>query len=209
MNKAMPISRKLLNLKEVSEILNMNTEVLRRWLRNGRLPGVKVGSDWRVNAADLEPFLNPGAGVKSSDSSENPKKMCFRFPKWLEFSGLPRLLNDKIGPEAWPIFKKLIELDFELGKPTDRHVQLDRAEIAERTGYDEEVIEAVVAQLQQNGLIRLVQRKTCEFFIIITPIRTPRLILDISYEHGGVKGAPSKALDNACLRRFLEPGDLS
>jgi len=54
-----------------------------------------------------------------------------------------------------------------------------------------------------------VQRKTCEFFIIITPIRTPRLILDISYEHGGVKGAPSKALDNACLRRFLEPGDLS
>ena len=47
----------LLNLKEVSQILKINTEVLRRWLRNGKLPGIKVGSDWRVNPADLQPFL--------------------------------------------------------------------------------------------------------------------------------------------------------
>ncbi|KAF1080251.1 MAG: hypothetical protein GQF41_3419 [Candidatus Rifleibacterium amylolyticum] len=205
----MSTTRKLLNLKEVSALLNMNTEVLRRWLRNGKLPGVKVGSDWRVNAADLEPYLNPSASHKSSGSSENPKKMCFRFPKWLEFSGLPRLLNDKIGPEAWPIFKKLIELDFELGKPSDRHVQLDRPELAERTGYDEEVVDAVIRQLEQQCLIRLVQKQSEEFFIIVTPVKTPILILDISYEHGGVKGAPGKALENSCLRRFLEPGDLT
>ncbi|PKL48935.1 MAG: hypothetical protein CVV42_08040 [Candidatus Riflebacteria bacterium HGW-Riflebacteria-2] len=209
MNKVMPTTRKLLNLKEVSALLNMNTEVLRRWLRNGKLPGVKVGSDWRVNVADLEAFLNPVAGKKSSDSVENPKKMCFRFPKWLEFSGLPRMLNDKIGPEAWPVFKKLVELDFELGKPTDRHVLLDRPELAERTGYDDEIVDAVIKQLEQNGLIRLVQRQSGEFFIVITPIRTPRMILDISYEHGGVKGAPDKALENSCLRRFLEPGDMT
>lgn len=205
----MSTTRKLLNLKEVSALLNMNTEVLRRWLRNGKLPGVKVGSDWRVNAADLEPFLNPSAGQKPAASSESPKKMCFRFPKWLEFSGLPGLLNDKIGPEAWPIFKKLIELDFELGKPADRHVLLDRPELAERTGYDEEVVDAVIRQLEQNALIRLVQKPSGEYFIIVTPVRTPRLILDISYEHGGVKGAPGKALENSCLRRFLEPGDLT
>jgi excisionase family DNA binding protein len=205
----MPTSRKLLNLKEVSAILNMNTEVLRRWLRNGKLPGVKVGSDWRVNAADLESFVNPAGNKNAASKNESPKKMCFRFPKWLEFSGLPRLLNDKIGPEAWPVFKKLIELDFELGKPSDRHVILDRVELSERTGYDEQVIEAVMALLEQNGLIRLTSRQSGEYFIIVTPIRTPRLILDISYEHGGVKGAPSKALDNSCLRRFLEPGDLT
>ena len=153
----MPTSRKLLNLKEVSAILNMNTEVLRRWLRNGKLPGVKVGSDWRVNAADLESFVNPAGNKNAASKNESPKKMCFRFPKWLEFSGLPRLLNDKIGPEAWPVFKKLIELDFELGKPSDRHVILDRVELSERTGYDEQVIEAVMALLEQNGLIRLKQ----------------------------------------------------
>jgi len=205
----MPTTRKLLNLKEVSALLNMNTEVLRRWLRNGKLPGVKVGSDWRVNSIDLEPFLNPAAVQKSAASSESPKKMCFRFPKWLEFSGLPRMLNDKIGPEAWPIFKKFIELDFELGKPADRHVLLDRQELAERTGYDEEVVDAVIRQLEQNALIRLVQKASGEYFIIVTPVKTPRLILDISYENGGVKGAPGKALENSCLRRFLEPGDLA
>lgn len=206
----MPTSRKLLNLKEVSALLNMNTEVLRRWLRNGKLPGVKVGSDWRVNATDLEPFLNPGGNTsKSAGTNENPQKMCFRFPKWLEFSGLPRLLNEKCGPETWPVFKKLIELDFEIGKPSDRRVPLNLQELAERTGYDEEVVDAVMKQLEQHGLIKFLIIPAGDYFTIVTPVRTPKLILDISYEHGGVKGAPSKALDNSCLRRFLEPGDLS
>lgn len=206
----MPVPKKLLNLKEVSSLLNMNTEVLRRWLRNGKLPGVKVGSDWRVNQADLEPFLKPqGSNSRSASNAENAQRMCFRFPKWLEFSGLPTLLNEKFGPEAWPVFKKLIELDFELGKPTDRQVPFERIELAERTGYDEEVIDAVLKQLEQYGFLRLQQKVSGEYFLIVTPIKTPKLILDISYENGGVKGAPSKALDNICLRRFLEPGDLS
>ena len=206
----MNTSKRLLNLKEVSAMLNMNTEVLRRWLRNGKLPGVKVGSDWRINAADLDPFLNPaGSASKSAANPDNSKKMCFRFPKWLEFSGLPKLLNEKFGPEAWPIFKKLIELDFEIGKPSDRMVPINMAELAERTGYGEEITTAVFKQLQRNDLVKLHKQDSGDFFTIVTPIKTPKLILDISYEHGGIKGAPSKALDNSCLRRFLEPGDLS
>ena len=204
----MPTSRKLLNLKEVSALLNMNTEVLRRWLRSGKLPGVKVGSDWRVNSADLEPFLNPAGGSdKTTAGGENPKKMCFRFPKWLEFSGLPRQLNEKFGAQAWPVFKKLIELDFEIGKPRDRMLPLNMAELAERTGYDEQIVAAMIKQLQLHKFIKHHQIKSGEFVSIVTPIKTPRLILDISYEHGGVKGAPSKALDNSCMRRYLEPGD--
>ncbi|HAE40924.1 MAG TPA: hypothetical protein DCG57_20175 [Candidatus Riflebacteria bacterium] len=204
----MPTSRKLLNLKEVAALLNMNTEVLRRWLRSGKLPGVKVGSDWRVNSADLEPFFNPaGGGEKATTGGENPKKMCFRFPKWLEFSGLPKQLHDKFGPHAWPVFKKLIELDFEIGRPQDRMLPLNTAELAERTGYDEQTVAATLEQLHKHKLVKLHQIKSVEYVSIVTPIKTPRLILDISYEHGGVKGAPSKALDNSCMRRYLEPGD--
>jgi len=206
----MTASKRLLNLKEVSAMLNMNTEVLRRWLRNGKLPGVKVGSDWRVNAADLDPFLNPaGNSNQNSISVDNAKKMCFRFPKWLEFSGLPKLLNEKLGPETWPIFKKLIELDFEIGKPTSRLVPINFVELAERTGYDEKIAAATFTQLCRHDLVKLHKEKSGDFFSIVTPIKTPKLIFDISYEHGGIKGAPSKALENSCLRRFLESGDLS
>lgn len=201
-------SQKLLNLKEVSQILKINTEVLRRWLRGGRLPGVKVGSDWRVNPADLQPFLNPsGSERNSGKNNENQQKMCFRFPKWLEFSGLPRLLNSKFGAETWPVFKKLIELDFELGKPADRVIPLDITEIAERTGYDIARIEKSIADLAGAGYLVMSSQAATRYFAIATPIKTPKLILDIPYEKGGVKGAPGTALNNACLRRFLESGE--
>ncbi len=202
-------TQKLLNLKEVSQILKINTEVLRRWLRGGKLPGVKVGSDWRVNPADLQPFLNPGGAGRSSNgkSNENQQKMCFRFPKWLEFSGLPRLLNNRYGAETWPIFKKLIELDFELGKPTDRSIPLEICEIAERTGYEVARVEKAIADLVGAGYLLLSFHAATRFFAIATPIKTPKLILDIPYEKGGIKGAPGTALNNACLRRFLESGE--
>ena len=48
----------LLNLKEMSALLKINAEVLRRWLRSGKLPGLKVGSEWRVKYSDLEPMLS-------------------------------------------------------------------------------------------------------------------------------------------------------
>lgn len=204
-------TQKLLNLKEVSQLLKINTEVLRRWLRSGKLPGVKVGSDWRVNQADLQPFLNPGGKQTepTGKSSDNPQKMCFRFPKWLEFSGMPKLFNQKFGPDAWPVFKKLIELDFELGKPADRQIAYNRPEIAERVGYDEKRVGQIIETLAAAGYITLTGSGSASFFTIVTPIKTPRLILDIPYEQGGIKGAPGQALNNSCLRRFLESGEPS
>ncbi len=202
------VSATLLNLKEVSEILKINTEVLRRWLRSGRLPGIKVGSDWRVDSAALQVFLSQSGGAAAGEKkSENQPKMCFRFPKWLEFSGLPALLNKKFGPEAWPVLKKLIELDFELGKPEDRQLSLDLDEISERVGYQPEKVSQILENLVSAGYIGIRKTKDKSFFTIITPIKTPRLILDIPYEKGGIKGAPGQALTNSCLRRFLESGE--
>jgi len=194
---------KLLNLKEVSRILSINTEVLRRWLRSGRLKGVKVGSDWRVNANDLAPFISP-LEIQALGKATNQQQMCLRFPKWLEFSGLPALLNEKFGAEAWPVFKKLIEIDFEQGKPADRKLIFDVSEICERIGYARSKVEKVLSQLIKADYLRLTDKEGKSAVSIVTPIKTPRLILDISFEKGGIKGAPGQALTNSCIRRFLE-----
>jgi excisionase family DNA binding protein len=196
-------SSRLLTLKEVSRILNINPEVLRRWLRSKKLPGIKVGSDWRVNEKDLEPFVTPVSEQTTNES--NQPKMCFRFPKWLEFSGLPSLLNGKYGPESWPVFKKIIELDFEQGKPDDREISIELDEIAERVGYSAETVKKVLGDLANANLINFqLNRRKNATITVITPLKTPKMVFDISFEKGGIKGAPGKALENNCLRRFLE-----
>ena len=203
---------KLLNLKEVSKILDINLEVLRRWLRNKKLPGIKVGSDWRVKEKDLEEFLNSSSNVKVKEKPgepEPPQKMCFRFPKWLEFSGLPKHLNETICNEAWPVFKKIVELDFEVGKPEDRRIKLDYSEVAERIGYKAELVKKIVRVLADEKYVYLSEKGDDVWVEVVTPIRTPKLVLDISYKKGGIKGAPNTALENNCLRRFLEAKDMN
>lgn len=197
----------LLNLKEVSALLKINTEVLRRWLRSGKLAGLKVGSDWRVKYSDLEPLLsstNENAKIVSKKSMNSLKKMSTACPKWLEYSGLPRLLNDKHGPETWPIFKKLLELDFDAGRPTDRLVEFNYEVLAETTGYDIDFVVNIMQLLAKDGYIIMSKNGEKEYYSIVSPIRTPKLILDIDYAHGGINGAPSPALSNPCLRRYLE-----
>jgi excisionase family DNA binding protein len=199
---------KLLNLKEVSHLLKVNTEVLRRWLRSGKLNGIKVGSDWRVSSAELASFLRAAATtepeVAKKPSNQNELAMCIRFPKWLEFSGLPYFFNETYGPEAWPIFKKLVELDFEAGKPSHRKIKYNLSTLSEQVGYDEDMVQNILKTLVKAGYISLSKSKLDSFFSIVSPIRTPKLILDIDYANGGVKGAPESALNNTCLRRFLE-----
>jgi excisionase family DNA binding protein len=197
----------LLNLKEVSALLKINTEVLRRWLRSGKLAGLKVGSDWRVKYSDLEPLLsssNDNAKIVSKKSLNPLKKMSTACPKWLEYSGLPRLLNDKHGPETWPIFKKLLELDFDAGRPSDRLVKYNSDIIAEVTGYDVDFVNNIMQLLAKDGYITLSKNGELDYFSIVSPIKTPKLILDIDYANGGINGAPSPALSNPCLRRYLE-----
>ena len=48
----------LLTVQQVAEMLQMNEEVIRRYLRDGRIKGFKVGRDWRVKEKDLEKFIN-------------------------------------------------------------------------------------------------------------------------------------------------------
>ena len=197
----------LLNLKEVSALLKINTEVLRRWLRSGKLAGLKVGSDWRVKYSDLEPMLsssNDNAKIITKKSLNSLKKMSTSSPKWLEYSGLPRLLNDKHGPETWPIFKKLLELDFDAGRPQNRLVSYNPEELAEVTGYDLDFVSNILQALANDGYITLSVQNNIHYYSVVSPIKTHKLVLDINYEKGGINGAPTPALSNPCLRRYLE-----
>ncbi len=203
----MDTQEQLLNLKEVSALLKINTEVLRRWLRSGKLAGLKVGSDWRVKYSDLEPLLsssNNNAKIIKKKGLNTLKKLSTASPKWLEYSGLPRLLNDKHGPETWPIFKKLLEFDFDAGRPANRLIAYNQKELSIVTGYDVDFIENILQALANDGYITLSIQNNIQYFSIVSPIKTPKLILDIEYEKGGINGAPSPALSNPCLRRYLE-----
>lgn len=193
---------KLLNLKEVSKILNINTEVLRRWLRNKKIIGTKVGSDWRVSENTLNEFVNKGQNAPKEAGEDTPK-MCYKFPKWLEFSGLPEHLNNEYGLMTWSIFKKIIEIDVETANSVGTSNKIDYEEFALRVGYKISDVIKIIGILAVAGYISI--DSTDDSYIAIkTPIKTPKLILDISYENGGIKGAPVSALKNSCMRRFLE-----
>lgn len=56
---------KLLTPEEAAKTLVVTPRVIREWLRNGKLCGVKVGRLWRVRERDLELFIKPMEANKS------------------------------------------------------------------------------------------------------------------------------------------------
>jgi excisionase family DNA binding protein len=48
---------KLLKVEEVKELISFSSLTIRRWLREGKLKGIKVGKEWRIPRGDLQEFL--------------------------------------------------------------------------------------------------------------------------------------------------------
>lgn len=55
---------KLFTPEEVAEVLKLSVITVKKWLRSGKLKGVKIGSrgDWRVKEIDLEKFIQDQNG---------------------------------------------------------------------------------------------------------------------------------------------------
>jgi len=51
---------RLLTPEDVAHRLNVSIVTVGRWLRGGKLKGVKAGRQWRVRERDLEAFLEKG-----------------------------------------------------------------------------------------------------------------------------------------------------
>lgn len=50
--------RTFLTPQEVSDLLRISTQTVRRWIKEGRLPAYKVGRAWRIKEGDLNRWLN-------------------------------------------------------------------------------------------------------------------------------------------------------
>lgn len=44
--------------QEVSALLRVSTQTVRRWIKEGELPAYKVGRAWRIKEVDLNKWLN-------------------------------------------------------------------------------------------------------------------------------------------------------
>lgn len=47
----------ILTVDETAKYLKVNPQVIRRWLREKKLPGFKVGHDWRIDEKDLAALI--------------------------------------------------------------------------------------------------------------------------------------------------------
>ncbi len=54
-------SRTLLTVHEVAETLKVKETTIRTWIRERKLRAIKFGREWRVDAEDLEAFLQDHA----------------------------------------------------------------------------------------------------------------------------------------------------
>ncbi len=60
---------KLLTAKQVQELLHVDRTTIYRMLKDGRLKGIKVGSQWRFSAEQVETLLSVGKSKKDEEIS--------------------------------------------------------------------------------------------------------------------------------------------
>jgi len=53
------IMEKLYTAPETAEILQLKTDTIRRYIRSGKLKGVKVGKAWLVAESEIKRFITP------------------------------------------------------------------------------------------------------------------------------------------------------
>lgn len=55
------LSKPMLTIHEVADLLKMKEATVRTWINDGSLRAVKFGRDWRVAVKDLEAFVQERA----------------------------------------------------------------------------------------------------------------------------------------------------
>lgn len=81
--------RDLVSVAEASRLLKRSTEQVRRYLREGRLPGHRMGGQWFIERAAVSGFADTG---RKED----------RFTRGLKPASRSRPLDDVIGIGAGP-----------------------------------------------------------------------------------------------------------
>ena len=96
-------------------------------------------------------------------------------PVWLELSGLPEFLSERVRKEAWTVFKKIVELDCAVNlEPGVVEASID--ELALRTGLPADVIGRCLAALRKKKFLACFIPDNTEekaLIRIIIPLKTP------------------------------------
>jgi len=51
------VNNELMTIKEVADFLRISTISAYSWVRDGRLPAIRIGKEWRVRSRDLDEWL--------------------------------------------------------------------------------------------------------------------------------------------------------
>lgn len=105
-----------------------------------------------------------------------PRESRSWSPMWLEHSGLPEFLTDKVrGGFGWLVFKKIIELDCEKNSaPGTVEISLD--DLKMRCGVPPDKLRRTIEALRKQKLIACFLPDNDEeaaLFRVVTPLQTP------------------------------------
>ncbi len=73
------MASRILTVPQAAEKLQMNPDIVRDYLRLGKMPGRKVGKAWRVLESDLELWISTGQGQRR-EQFVSARGMLKRFP---------------------------------------------------------------------------------------------------------------------------------
>ena len=85
---------RILTVEQAADMLQMNPQVVREYLRKGMLPGSKIGRHWRVLQEDLTAFVRKGqAETEPHKPSEEERQAAIRRALGM-FAGSKRTVDD-------------------------------------------------------------------------------------------------------------------
>ena len=83
----------LMKVDEVAEILQIHEKTVKKWLREGKIQGIKLGKSWRIEKEELKEYLNKKKTMKMSKVKKELKKRVANLEKGTKFS-VKGLLED-------------------------------------------------------------------------------------------------------------------
>lgn len=96
-----------------------------------------------------------------------------KFPIWIEESGLPGELAQQHGPQAWLVFRQVIEEECAQNLTPD-WFQVSLETLAQRTGLEEDAVQETIHRLVNAALLESSDAGGGVFrFRIATPLKPP------------------------------------
>jgi len=126
------------------------------------------------------------------------KKKDYLFnitPRWILYSGLPRQLNKKYGPDAWLIFHCLIQSDIRFNPNDPDTFDQKFEEIAELVGKSRTTVWKYIKAFEKDNLLSIKRGKfkgEKSMFKLANSIKTPEHPKEIHALDGGLLNRKGK-----------------